>query len=106
MCDSGHARAIWDDVLKCLRAEKKRVCDAIRHYPTPITACDQQFDYLLEQQATISGELARALAAIAETDHCNDPLAALDEFVESSTFIDAEQKHRLRSQLAKWPPAD
>ncbi len=95
------ARSIWADVLNCLQTEKKRLYDEIRHYPTPITACDQQFNYLLEQQACISGELTRLHKAIAETDSPEDPLAAVGEFVESSECIDAETRERLRSRLTE-----
>ena len=42
-----------------LEAEKRRLYEAIRNYPTPIAGCDQQFNYLLEQQAQVTAELHR-----------------------------------------------
>ena len=42
-----------------LEFEKRRFYEEIRNYPTPITACDQQFNYLLEQQARVTAELSR-----------------------------------------------
>lgn len=48
----------------CLQSEKQRLYDEIRNYPTPIAGCDQQFNYLLEQQAQIIAELARVRAAL------------------------------------------
>jgi len=40
-----------------LAAEKQRLYDALRQYPTPIAGCDQQFNFLLEQQARVTAEL-------------------------------------------------
>jgi hypothetical protein len=48
-----------------LEIEKRRLYEEIRTYPTPIAACDQQFNYLLEQQARVNAELDRVRAAIA-----------------------------------------
>jgi len=46
-----------------LEAEKQRLYDEIRNYPTPIAACDQQFNYLLEQHARVTAELDRLRSA-------------------------------------------
>jgi hypothetical protein len=43
--------------LDFLEAEKRRLYEEIRNYPTPIAACDQQFNHLLEQQARVIAEL-------------------------------------------------
>lgn len=47
-----------------LESEKRRLYEEIRSYPTPIAGCDQQFNYLLEQQARVNSELSRVRAAI------------------------------------------
>jgi len=49
-----------------LEAEKRRLYEEIRSYPTPIAGCDQQFNYLLEQQARVTAELKQVRAAIAD----------------------------------------
>ena len=46
-----------------LEAEKRRLYEEIRNYPTPIAGCDQQFNYLLEQQALVAAELKHIRAA-------------------------------------------
>ncbi|REK06844.1 MAG: hypothetical protein DWQ37_22685 [Planctomycetota bacterium] len=46
-----------------LEAEKQRLYEEIRTYPTPIAGCDQQFNYLLEQQARVVAELNRLRSA-------------------------------------------
>lgn len=42
-----------------LEAERHRINEEIRNYPTPIAGCDAQFNFLLEERARISQELDR-----------------------------------------------
>ena len=42
-----------------LLARMARLKDAIRHYPTPIAGCDDQFNYLCEQRDALAREIAR-----------------------------------------------
>lgn len=50
-----------------LDAERRRLYEEIRNYPTPIAGCDQQFNYLLEQHAQVIAELNRMRAAASES---------------------------------------
>lgn len=52
------------DLRARLEAQRRRLDEEIRNYPTPIPRCDAQFNHLFEQRA-------RIVAAI-------DALAALD----------------------------
>lgn len=45
-----------------LEAERRRVCEEISTYPSPISGCDAQFNYLLD----IRRRFERALAALDE----------------------------------------
>jgi hypothetical protein len=49
-----------------LDAERRRLYEEIRNYPTPIAGCDQQFNYLLEQHAQVIAELNRIRGGEAE----------------------------------------
>ena len=40
-----------------LENERRRIIDEIKAYPTPIPACDAQFNFLLEERARIEQEL-------------------------------------------------
>jgi hypothetical protein len=51
------------EVEEQLDAERRRLYEEIRSYPTPIAGCDQQFNYLLEQHAQIIAELNRIRTA-------------------------------------------
>jgi hypothetical protein len=41
-----------------LEAEKRRLDEEIRNYPTPIPRCDAQFNHLFEERERILRELA------------------------------------------------
>jgi len=51
--------SFWKRIKDHLENERQRIYEEIRHYPTPIPACDAQFNYLLEERARIGQELDR-----------------------------------------------
>ena len=81
---------IWDEIRSRLQSEKKRLYGAIRSYPTPITGCDEQFNYLLEQRTQLSREWSRLQAVEKQSLAAEDPMAVLVEFVRTSPYLDAE----------------
>jgi hypothetical protein len=50
-----------------LEAQRRRLDDEIRHYPTPIPRCDAQFNHLFDQRARIVAAID-ALAALETVD--------------------------------------
>jgi hypothetical protein len=68
----------WDSLRHGLQALAASVATEIRAYPRPITACDAQFNHLLELRRLVPLELQR-LAAAAE-----NPGATIDGFIASS----------------------
>jgi len=42
---------------RILEAEKRRLDEEIRNYPTPIPRCDAQFNFLFEQREKVVREL-------------------------------------------------
>ena len=51
--------SLWKSIKDHLENERRRIYEEIRHYPTPIPACDAQFNYLLVEQTRIAEELSR-----------------------------------------------
>ena len=97
MSDPGAlVRIVAADVENCLAAKKRRLYEELKGYPTPITACDQQFNYLLEQHSNLLSELGvlEHLAASSELSG-----ESLGSFVESSNCLDPETKDRILSRL-------
>ena len=54
-----NTEADWHSLRLRLEALQHSVADEIRGYPTPIPACDAQFNHLLELRGLLPGELAR-----------------------------------------------
>lgn len=99
MSDPALAKSLEAEIAGCLEARKQRLYEEIRSYPTPITACDQQFNYLLEQQTRIAEELARLKSSIVEAQSGGDPAALLVSLICSLSSIDDDTKERLLAQL-------
>ena len=80
--------AAWQRARERLELSKARIAGQINSYPTPITGCDAQFDYLLEQRGKLTEELGRLEAARLDSAGRNDGVAALADFISSSEFLD------------------
>ena len=93
------ANSIAAEIKTLLESCKQRLFDEIRRYPTPIAGCDQQFNYLLEQQATIARELAQTLVTIAEAQTHRDPRGLLGELIRTAHSLDDTTRQRLLSRL-------
>jgi hypothetical protein len=78
----------WDKIKSQLEAEKARIYGEMGSYPTPIAGCDQQFNYLLEEQRRILRELARLEEAVKESLTAVAPLKVIEEFIRSSDYVE------------------
>ena len=70
----------WRALRLGLEALAERVADEIRTYPRPITACDAQFNHLLELRRQLPHELDR-LSSTAQ-----DPVATVAQFIAASPY--------------------
>jgi hypothetical protein len=68
-------KSIYRDIISRLEDRKRSLDLEIRNYPTPITRCDDQFNYLLQRRTTLSRQLTRMRAP-------SDEGLALNEYVE------------------------
>ena len=59
----------WDSLRHDLEALATSVATDIRAYPRPITACDAQFNHLLELRRLVPLELQRLEAAATDPRH-------------------------------------
>ena len=48
-----NASELVSELRARLDAQRRRLDDEIRHYPTPIPRCDAQFNHLFDQRARI-----------------------------------------------------
>ena len=82
----------WQALRLGLESLSERVAEEIRAYPRPITACDAQFNHLLELRRQLPHELDRLGAA----GSGKDPAATVAQFIAAS-FCAAE----LSAELAQ-----
>jgi len=80
----GSAAFLWDKVRKHLEDERYRISREIVQYPTPIPACDQDFNHLLAEREQVNEELARLEQCATRSLAAADPFAAIDQFIRSS----------------------
>jgi hypothetical protein len=97
--DSDVVKSIWEELRGHLEDKKNQIVDEIKNYPPPIPACDQHFNYLLEERANISRELNRLEACAKESLARADPGKLIDAFVGTSTYMSAEVKQKMRASL-------
>ena len=91
--------SIWQTLRTHLEQEKERILDAMIHYPTPIAGCDQQFNYLLEEQTRIRQALEQWNRASQAGLSAEAAIRQIDEFIRSYRNLDAETAQTLRSYL-------
>lgn len=97
------AKSAWERIQTYLENAKTQVYDEIKQYPRPIPACDQQFNYLLEQRRRIAQELDRLEEASQESSLGRDALELIGAFLESSQCLDEVAKQTIRCDLGGLP---
>jgi hypothetical protein len=85
----------WAELEEHLENAKRSILAEMRHYPPPIAACDQQFNYLLEQRDRIVDGLARLASIRRDSSTRETEVAALIDFVKTSDCIAPDLKARL-----------
>lgn len=85
MADS--AKFAWERVRKRLEEERYRIVKEIGKYPTPIPACDQDFNHMLAERERISDELIRMEEVEKRSLAADDPFSLIDEFIRSSSYL-------------------
>lgn len=89
----------WQQIRQQLEEKRNEIVAKIRNYPPPITACDAQFNHLLEQRTAIRQELRRADTIQQQRVTSDDAQARLAEFIKSSQFL--EETFAVSGQIVK-----
>ena len=92
-------RSVGKRIKSNLEQEKDRIYEEIRNYPRPIPACDQQFNFLLEERTRIARELQRLDEAFQPGLTGSDALARIEEFIGASSSLDDAARREIRSFL-------
>ncbi len=91
--------SLYQNIKDALENERHRVNEEIRNYPTPIPACDAQFNYLLEERAKIAEEMDR-LKALSKGSFTREDVELIDEFIRTSNYITGDAERTMMSFLA------
>jgi hypothetical protein len=97
--DLALVKSAWTRIRTRLESEKERIYEEIRSYPRPIPACDQQFNFLLEERTRIARELQRLDEAFQPGLTGSDALARIEEFIGASSSLDDAARREIRSFL-------
>ena len=92
-------QSAWNQISAQLETEKVRIYEALGNYPPPIAACDQQFNYLLEERTRIARELDRLNEATTASLTIEDSIKRMNAFMRSSSYVDPEAEQTIRSSL-------
>ena len=76
-----------DMFREALEALRKSLLEQIQNYPPPITACDQQFNHLLEQRDRIGSLLRKLTEAPPEKTGQPDPEADSEILAEARALL-------------------
>jgi hypothetical protein len=91
---------LWSRIQNHLENERRRIYQEIRDYPTPIAACDAQFNHLLEERASVCQELRCVREAIESDRRDANRLELLAELTRASRHLDEDLRRRIDSSLA------
>ncbi len=92
-------KSAWQEIKEELQNKKKQIYEEIGNYPPPIPACDQQFNYLLEERTRISQELRQIDTISQESLACKNPVEVLEGYLQSSSYISDETEQKIRNYL-------
>ena len=90
-------KAAWGRIRGRLEDEKGRIYAEIRDYPRPIAACDQQFQFLLDERARICQELDQLDEAVRDSLARGNALGPIDDFLNSSRYLEGDAGQDIRS---------
>ena len=98
LADGKHSKqieALRAEVRASLQRKKEQIYAEIRAYPSPIPACDAQYNYLLEQRDLVNHELQQLDTLSDEPMNPLAVLARLKAMVAASTILDKETRRRI-----------
>jgi hypothetical protein len=97
--ESALAESGWEKVRDHLEKATNRIYEEIKNYPRPIAGCDAQFNFLLDERASIAAEWERMREASEASRRGGDALRSLQAFLRSSRHLDEDAKRRIAAFL-------
>ena len=86
--------------IKChLERRKEEIYSEIKSYPSPIPACDAQFNYLLELRNAVADELSQVRSLLNGGNEASDPIHKVVSFISGSTLLHRRTKMAFQERL-------
>ncbi len=98
--EAARETSAWDEVRFRFEHRRDEILERIGGYPTPIPACDVDFNRMLEERARVFEELDR-LATLRERDSDGRDNPVVAEFIASCTSLSEDDRRALRALLKK-----
>jgi hypothetical protein len=95
--ESEWIKDIWNRIREHLETKRAQILEDILNYPPPIPACDQHYNYLLEQRVHIAQELRRLNTLLQDRSAGQDELKLIDEFLTASAYIQDKAEQDIRA---------
>ncbi|MDH3599591.1 MAG: hypothetical protein OEU26_08120 [Candidatus Tectomicrobia bacterium] len=95
--ESEWIEGIWNRIREHLETKRAQIVEDIVNYPPPIPACDQHYNYLLEQRVNLSQELRRLNTLVQDRSASQDEVKLIDEFLAASAYIQDEAEQDIRA---------
>jgi chorismate mutase len=96
--------ALWRQIQRHLQDEKVRLFQEIRSYPPPITACDAQFNGLLEERATVLRILGEVKSIAKQGRSRSEQIEWLGTLLSSSPRLNDKLAEQIRHTIAQLAP--
>jgi hypothetical protein len=90
---------VLTEIKNHLQGRSDRIYEEIRTYPSPIPACDVQFNHLLEERAKLSKELNLVDTLVARCQDGSANIRAVEEFISSSNYFGDEMVKKLKAVI-------
>ena len=87
--------ALLDEVRQHLEDARLRLHEEISGYPRPITACDAQFNYLLEKRTRLGSELGMLEELTSKLRHGDVDVSVIEAYVAASDHMDSALAEKL-----------
>jgi len=92
-------RAICGELRDLLESKRLRIAGEIGKYPTPIPACDADFNHMLAERARLEADLAHLDALRPRSVPHEELIGLIAEFAALSPDLDAATKRGIKSSL-------
>lgn len=98
----GDVQSIWHEIKEQLAAKKQQVIAEINEYPPPIPACDQQFNFLLEERTRLTRLVREVDAVFTENLSDANSVTRLASFIDSLNDFDEQEKKLWQEHFARF----